>query len=109
MTAAYTLGRVRPATIDEVAEPNMVFRPDAVLALDGGVPVDVSDLERKVAALIDGVRPIARVRKKCGASLPDLRIAIAGLRDRGLLVVVGVVEEAAGELAADIAADVPRG
>lgn len=102
------MGRIRPATLEETERREDFFRPDAVLALTGAPPMDVSPFEAHVAALIDGARPVARIRKKSGVSSADLRIALAALCDRKLLRLVGVVEEAVGSLANDIAADVAQ-
>ena len=102
------MGRIRPATLEETERREDLFRPDAVLALTGAVPMDLSAFETHVAALVDGVRPVARIRKKSGVTSADLRIALAGLCDRKLLRLVGVVEEAVGALANDIAADVAQ-
>jgi hypothetical protein len=103
-TRGVPVGRVRPATMEEDLAPETIFRPDAVLSLAGGVPADLPAFEQHVAALVDGVRPVARIRKKSGVSSADLRIALSSLRDRKLVRVTGIVEEAVGELAADIAA-----
>ncbi|HEY4223536.1 MAG TPA: hypothetical protein VGO62_19395 [Myxococcota bacterium] len=102
-TRGVPVGRVRPATLDEDMAAATVFRPDAVLALIGGaVPDDLPAFEKHVAGLIDGVRPVARIKKKAGVSSSDLRIALASLNDRKLLRVTGIVEEAIGALAQEI-------
>ena len=101
-TRGVPVGRVRPATLDETESRDAMLRPDAVLALTGAVPADIGPFEQHVAGLIDGVRPVARLRKKSGVSSADLRIALGSLLDRKLLRLVGVVEEAIGELAREI-------
>ena len=104
-TAKVPVGRTRPATLDEDLVPDTMFRPDAVLALAGPLPANLSPFEQHIALLVDGVRPVARIRKKSGVSSADLRIALAGLRDKKLLRLAGIVEEAIGSLAAEIKHD----
>lgn len=98
------IGRTRAPTEAELSSPEAMFRPDAVLELVVR-PKDLSAFEQHVVGFIDGVRPVARLKKKCGLSSADLRVALGQLRDRGLLRLVGVVEEAVGAWAADIAAE----
>jgi hypothetical protein len=105
ITGGIPIGRVRPVTIEEDLKPDTMFRADAVLALTGPAPGDLSPFEAHVAGLIDGVRPVARVRKKSGVSSSDWRIALNGLAARKLLRVVGIVEEAVGVFEADITHD----
>ncbi|OGQ24390.1 MAG: hypothetical protein A2138_06820 [Deltaproteobacteria bacterium RBG_16_71_12] len=100
------IGRVRRPTDDELASPEVMFRPDAVVELAAPLPRDVSPVEVHVGSLIDGVRPVARIKKKSGLSSDDLRVALGQLRDRRLLKLVGVIEEAIGPWADDIAAEV---
>ncbi len=83
-----------------------MFRPDAVLELVAPLPEDAAPIEAHVGGLIDGVRPVARLRKKSGLSSDDLRVAIGQLRDRRVLKLAGVVEEAIGPWADDIAAEI---
>ncbi len=89
---ARVTGRIRPATLEEAARREELFRPDAVLAVSAELPADLPPFERHVAGLIDGVRPVARVRKKCGLSAADLVIAVGSLWDRGLVRLAGIVE-----------------
>ena len=96
-TGALPVGRIRPATLEEAERREDLFRPDAVLALTRALPADLSAFEQHVAALVDGVRPVARLRRKSGVGSADLRIALAGLCDRGLLRLAGIVEEAPGK------------
>lgn len=98
-THGHVLGRARPAHLDEGNKREDFYRPDAVLAIIGTVPADLSAFEAHVANLIDGVRPVARIRKKAGVSSADLRIALGGLCDRGCVRLAGIVEQAAGPLA----------
>ena len=86
-------GRVRPPTVDEIAGDETIFRPDAVLALSAA-PGLVTPIGEAVAALLDGVRPLARVKKRAGVSTAQLREALLQLEP--FLRVVGIVEEAAG-------------
>src|SRR5688572_25956849 len=90
-TGALPVGRVRPATLDESESREAMFRADAVLALTSPVPADIGAFEQHVASLIDGVRPVARVKTKSGVSSSDLRIALGSLCDRGLLRLAGIV------------------
>jgi hypothetical protein len=101
-TRGNAVGRVRPVTLEEEDSRDSLFRPDAVLALTGAVPADVSPFEAHIAALIDGVRPVARLRKKSGVSSADLRIALGGLVDKKLVRLAGIIVEAVGETGADI-------
>jgi hypothetical protein len=94
-TGALAVGRVRPVTIEESESREIMFRANAVLALTGPVPADVGAFEQHVASLIDGVRPVARIRSKSGVSSADLRIALASLCDRHLLRLAGIVIESA--------------
>ncbi len=100
------IGRSRRPTDEELRSPEAMFRPDAVLELATRLPTDISPIETHVGGLIDGVRPVARLRKKSGLSSDDLRVALGQLRDRRLLKLVGVIEEAIGPWADDIAAEV---
>lgn len=104
-TRGTPMGVVRPVSLDEDLAPDTFFRPDAVLTLTGPAPADLGPFEAHIASLIDGARPVARLRKKSGVSSADLRIALGALRDRNLLRVSGIVVEAVGEVAADIARD----
>lgn len=99
------IGRTRPPTDAERDSTEAMLRPEAVLELVVR-PKDLSPFEQHVAALIDGVRPVARLKKKSGLSSTDLRVALGQLRDRNLLRLVGLVEEAVGPWADDIAAEV---
>jgi hypothetical protein len=90
-TGALPVGRVRPVTLEESESREIMFRADAVLALTGPVPADIGAFEQHVASLIDGMRPVARVRTKSGVSSADLRIALASLCDRHLLRLAGIV------------------
>lgn len=100
------IGRARRPTAEELKNPEAMSRPDAVLELAAPLPSDVSPIETHVGALIDGVRPVARLKKKSGLSSDDLRVALGQLRDRRLLKLVGLIEEAVGPWADDIAAEV---
>lgn len=93
-TARHTVGRIRAPTIEESGRPESFFRADAVLALTVGEPTGLRPGEAGVARLIDGFRPLARVRRKSGAASVDFRNAVRGLHERGLLRLVGMVEAA---------------
>jgi hypothetical protein len=107
------IGRLRPATKAEVLAPESVFRPDAVLALIAPAPGDLPVGARRVAALVDGFRPVARLRAKSGLTSADLRLALAELAGRGLLAVESIVEGTDADVGADGDADdggtMPRG
>ena len=94
ITGALPVGRVRPGTLEECESREAMFRPDAVLALTRPVGADIGAFEQHVASLVDGVRPVARIRSKSGVSSDDLRIALGSLCDQGLLRLVGIVIEA---------------
>lgn len=100
------IGRARRPTAEELGNPEAMFRPEAVLELVAPLPHDAAPIEAHVGGLIDGVRPVARLRKKSGLSSDDLRVAIGQLRDRRVLKLAGVVEEAIGPWADDIAAEI---
>jgi hypothetical protein len=96
------VGRVRRPTRMEIADPDALLRPDAVLALAplaADAPLTV--LERHVGDLIDGFRPVARIKKKSGLGTVDVVLALRQLRERGLLKLVGVVEETFNEMMLD--------
>lgn len=99
--ARHVIGRIRRATVDEVALDADLFRADAVLALAGALPADLTLAEAETARLIDGVRPVARIRKKSGVTSAELRNALRALHERRLLRLVGIVEEAGRAAAAD--------
>jgi hypothetical protein len=105
-SASTRIGRVRPPTLDELGRPDDLLRPDAVIGLVGAPPIEASDLEVRVSTLIDGVRPVARIKKKSGLSSQDTRKALAALRGRKLLTLVGIVEETVGPWAEDIASEI---
>lgn len=100
------IGRTRPPTEEEKGSAEAMLRPEAVLTLTRAPPADLSPFETHVAALVDGVRPVARLKKKSGLSSADLRVALGLLRDRKLLGLVGIVEEAVGPWADDIQAEI---
>lgn len=89
-------GRIRPATQEEAARPDSLFRPDAVLALTAPVSEDLTASEQRVAGLVDGVRPVARILKRSGSTAVQLRLALAALAERRLLLLTGIVEHADG-------------
>ena len=62
------IGRARRPTAEELGNPEAMFRPDAVLELVAPLPLDAAPIETHVGGLIDGVRPVARLRKKSGLS-----------------------------------------
>lgn len=102
--ARHVVGRIMPPTVEEAADVDSVLRADAVLALKGDVPPTLLPLESAVAQLIDGVRPVARIRKKCGATSRALRAALRDLHAQGLVGLVGIVKEAGSATRADLAA-----
>jgi hypothetical protein len=85
------VGRVRLPSEKEDADPNAVFHANAVLEVRS-TPEVLPPLERHVAGLIDGFRPVARLRKKSGLSSDELLDALRALHTRGLLVLTGVIE-----------------
>lgn len=87
-------GRIRTATLADASRPESLFRPDAVLALTGPITDELTASEQRVAGLIDGVRPVARILKRSGSTAVQLRLALAALNDRGLLLLKGIVEQA---------------
>lgn len=104
-------GRIRPATFTDASRPESLFRPDAVLALTGPITDELTASEQRVAGLIDGVRPVARILRRSGSTGGQLRLALAALNDRGLLLLTGIVEQAELDDNADADADetTPRG
>lgn len=91
---AQSVGRTRRATPEEANLAVNVLRADSVLALTGSLPDDLSTLEAEIARMIDGFRPVARIRKKIGTSSAELRQALKALHERGVVRLVGIVEEA---------------
>ena len=101
------VGRVRRPTRMEVADHDAVLRPDAIPALTANIAdMQLSVLERHVGDLVDGFRPVARIKKKSGLGTFDVVMALRALRERGLLKLVGVVEEAVGEMLDDFTDDI---
>jgi hypothetical protein len=94
------IGRVRPPTSEEQRDGRVMLRADAVLSL---VPNDVSlePLERHVADLIDGHRPVARIKKRSGLSTADVIEGLRKLSARGLVRLLGIVEYAGAPLVDD--------
>jgi len=92
-TRASPMGAVRQPTQAEAARTDVMLRSDAVLLLvEGTDPSTLSPFEQHIVAHLDGVRPIARVRKKTGLSGDDVRIAIGTLRDKQRLRLVGIFD-----------------
>lgn len=72
-----------------------MIAPDAVLALRDGAnraALQLSPFEQHVLSFIDGKRPVARIRKKAGLGVADLKIAIGMLADRKLITVKGHIK-----------------
>jgi hypothetical protein len=64
----------------------------AVLSLKEGLDLStlaLSPFEQHVVQFVDGLRPVARLRKKTQLSSDDLRIALAMLADKGALMLRG--------------------
>lgn len=104
--AAATGGRIRPAKLEESSRADALLRADAVLALTGAVSDDLSASERRIVRLIDGVRPVARIRRRSGTSSVELRVVIAVLHQRGLVRLAGFVEHGNLDAPPDAAAEV---
>lgn len=85
------VGRVRLPSPKEEADPFAVFHANAVLEVRP-TPIVLPPLERHVAGLIDGFRPVARLRKKSGLSSDELLDALRALKERDLLVLTGIIE-----------------
>jgi hypothetical protein len=91
------IGRIRQPTRMERADQDTLLRPDAILVvLDH--EIELSPLERHIASLIDGYRPVARVKQKSGLTSADVLQALRGLRKKKVLKLEGVVEEAVGDV-----------
>jgi hypothetical protein len=83
---------VEPVPVYMERSTQAMLDPDAVLRVCPGADVSsiaLSPFEHQVLALIDGERPVARIRKKGALSMSDTKIALAMLVDRGLLELVG--------------------
>ena len=85
------VGRVRLPSEKEEHDPFAIFHANAVLEVRPTHLV-LPPLERHVAELIDGFRPVARLRKKSGLSSDELLDALRALHTRGLLVLTGIIE-----------------
>jgi hypothetical protein len=71
-----------------------LMKPEAVLAQAKDIErrkVALSPFELHVLSFIDGVRPVARLRKKTGLTGDDLRIAVGMLAEKNAVVLVGVI------------------
>lgn len=71
-----------------------LMKPEAVLAQAKDIErrkVALSPFELHVLSFIDGVRPLARLRKKTGLSSDDLRIAVGMLAEKNAVVLVGLI------------------
>ena len=69
-----------------------LMKPEAVLAQAADIEKRKSMLsafELHVLSMIDGKRPVARLRKKTGLSSDDLRIAVGMLAEKNAVVLVG--------------------
>lgn len=85
------VGRVRLPSEKEEQDPYAIFHANAVLEVRP-TPIVLPPLERHVAGVIDGFRPVARLRKKSGLSSDELLDALRALHARGLLVLTGIIE-----------------
>lgn len=81
-----------PATPAVAHDVTGMCEPNVVLAVKDGVDPStfpLSPFEKHVLQLIDGLRPVARIRKKSRLVMSDLKIAIGLLGDRGVIVAKG--------------------
>lgn len=81
-----------PATPAVAHDVTGMCEPNVVLAVKDGVDPStfpLSPFEKHVLQLIDGQRPVARIRKKSRLVMSDLKIAIGLLGDRGVIVAKG--------------------
>lgn len=86
------VGRVRPPTAQELADEDSVLQPGAVLEVKEHDEV-LPPPERHLVGFIDGFRPVARVRRRCGLSPAEFMSALSSIAARGLLTLKGVIEE----------------
>jgi hypothetical protein len=71
-----------------------LMKPEAVLAQAKDIEkrkAMLSAFELHVLSFVDGVRPVARLRKKTGLSGDDLRIAVGMLAEKNAVVLAGVI------------------
>lgn len=71
-----------------------LMKPEAVLAQAADIEKRkgmLSAFELHVLSMIDGKRPVARLRKKTGLSSDDLRIAVGMLAEKNAVVLVGTI------------------
>jgi hypothetical protein len=97
---SHGMRRFEPSTVYIDAETRALLEQDAVLKLKDGVDIDalaMSPFEHHVLALIDGVRPVARIQAKSGLSEEDLRICLTLIADKGVLERVGTARSAKGD------------
>ncbi len=99
--SADTAGVSRPVVPAPLASHDSVralLRPDAVLLATSNAEAllpELTALERKVLLLVNGQRPVARIRKLAGVTTDDVQVAVALLASKGALVLGGLVPERA--------------
>lgn len=84
-----------PAPAAATNDVDAMCEPNAVLAWKPGVDLasmQLSPFELYILGMIDGRRPVARIRKKTRLVMSDLKVAIGILAARDLLVLKGTLE-----------------
>lgn len=88
------VGRIRSPTPAELERRERWLEPDAVLTLVEGRSEQLPLRASGLVGLIDGFRPVARLWRKSGLSIPELRAALSSLAASGAVRLTGVVEDA---------------
>jgi hypothetical protein len=85
---------VVPAPMAVTPGVRAMTRPDAVLLVAPHFDeARLSAFERQVFALIDGLRPVARLGIKAGLSRDDVAVAVAMLASKGAVMLGGVARQ----------------
>lgn len=97
-----------PAPAGSSHSIDKMIEPGSVLALRAGVEIaglGLAPFEQHVVSFIDGDRTVARIGKKAGLGIADLKIAIGMLADRNLLFVRGHVRPSLRSMLGDVDLD----
>lgn len=68
--------------------PDAHAAPRLLVAAEDLAWFELSAAEERIATLVDGVQTIAQIARKAGVALVEAQVAIASLRERGIVGVV---------------------